>query len=388
MLPRKWLDGVGISFLGVSLLAVSLLATAACGQDDENARFGALGLRLRTETGDDVYRLNRAHFDLTGPEVLTLSTEDEPNTDSIRASLGVGDYQINLRSGWRLEREFAMGFSPVAATLTSPNPSDFSIIESQTTSVVFAFETDGRVVSFGEGEVNLTIQVTEGSPGCGLGSEPAAEGPCRCLVGAVEPCEEHPGLDGLGACRAGARQCLPAPDGQGSDWGACLGSLGPQPFDSCQIWGDDADCDGVPNGGCVCVEEQLVACGPSEVGTCRSGISTCVNGQFTECLGAVFPRPRDCTSSADNDCDGLADNLLDVVCQCVPGSVHSCEEHPGLDGVGPCRAGLRLCEAGPNNATSAFGACVGSVGPAPRDSCTQAGDDANCDGIPNGDCPE
>lgn len=82
-----------------------------------------------------------------------LLRNEDPDTDSIRASLGVGDYQINLRSGWRLEREFAMAFSPVEATLTSPNPADFSIIETQTTNVGFAFETDGQLVSFGEGEV-------------------------------------------------------------------------------------------------------------------------------------------------------------------------------------------------------------------------------------------
>jgi hypothetical protein len=39
-----------------------------------------------------------------------------------------------------------------------------------------------------------------------------------------------------------------------------------------------------------------------------------------------------------------------------------------------------------NNATSRWGACNGSVGPAFGDSCTVRGDDANCDGIPNGSC--
>src|SRR6185295_13186425 len=56
------------------------------------------------------------------------------------------------------------------------------------------------------------------------------------------------------------------------------------------------------------------------------------------------------------------------------------------DGVGICRAGQALCIAGPNNSSSALGACSGSVGPLVADSCTVAGDDSNCNGIANDGC--
>lgn len=61
---------------------------------------------------------------------------------------------------------------------------------------------------------------------------------------------------------------------------------------------------------------------------------------------ACIPGPRDCTSEADNDCDGRPDNVFDDVCACLPGAVEPCDEHPGLDGRGPCRAGTRRCVPG------------------------------------------
>jgi hypothetical protein len=98
-------------------------------------------------------------------------------------------------------------------------------------------------------------------------------------------------------------------------------------------------------------------------------------------VGAVFPAARDCGSADDNDCDGRPDDTIDNVCTCVLGDIQLCGEHPGRDGTGQCRAGQRSCELGPNNLTSRFGACTGSVGPALQDVCAAVGEDANCDGI-------
>lgn len=210
---------------------------------------------------------------------------------------------------------------------------------------------------------------------------------CRCVPGTVEPCDEHPGLDGRGICRAGQRTCIAGENNATSDWGACEGAVGPEEADSCTIAGDDADCNGTPNGGCPCVDGQTVACGPStDNGVCQFGVSTCVDGAFGPCEGAVFPASRNCASAQDNDCDGRPDDTVDNVCTCVIGDTQVCGEHPGQDGNGRCRAGTRRCEAGPNNLTSRFGACMGSVGPAAQDSCAAPGDDANCDGIRNGGC--
>lgn len=210
---------------------------------------------------------------------------------------------------------------------------------------------------------------------------------CRCLPGSVEPCDEHANLDGRGPCRAGERSCVPGEGHLTSDWGACSGSVGPGGSDSCAVAGDDGNCDGIPNGGCACVEGQTVACGPdTDNGICQRGLSTCEGGVFSECRGAVFPARRDCGSEQDNDCDGRPDNTIDSTCTCVVGDVQACGVHPGRDGNGPCKAGQQRCDPGANNVTSRFGACSGSVGPGASDSCSTSGDDSNCDGIVNGSC--
>jgi hypothetical protein len=202
---------------------------------------------------------------------------------------------------------------------------------------------------------------------------------CRCLPGSAEPCETHPGLDAIGLCRAGQRQCVLAADGLSSDWGVCLGSVGPATADSCSLRGDDADCDGTPNGGCACVDGDEQACG-SDLGVCQAGKSTCVNSRFGECVGAISPGDRDCSSSEDNDCDGRRDDSIDPVCTCTVDAIEQCNTHPGLDGKGVCRAGQRRCEGrGENNETSTFGACSDGVGPAVRNCALPV--DNDCDGL-------
>jgi hypothetical protein len=205
---------------------------------------------------------------------------------------------------------------------------------------------------------------------------------CRCVPGDAQKCEEHVGLDGKGTCRSGQQSCLAAPDKKTSDWGRCGGSIGPAEADSCSIRNDDADCDGIPNGGCVCVEGEKRDCGPPhEVGICRFGESRCTNGALTACQGAVLSTGRDCSSPLDNDCNGTRDNLVDAACTCVVGAIEACDTHPGNDGKGACVAGQRVCELSANRLTSAFGACTGSVGPQPR-SCASALDN-DCNGRPD-----
>jgi len=71
---------------------------------------------------------------------------------------------------------------------------------------------------------------------------------CLCVPGATERCDAHPGLDGVGACAAGARACLPLRDGSRSDWGLCEGSVGPS-AERCDGVLDE-DCDGEVDEGC------------------------------------------------------------------------------------------------------------------------------------------
>lgn len=137
----------------------------------------------------------------------------------------------------------------------------------------------------------------------------------------------------------------------------------------------------------ACAEGATRTCGPdSAVGNCRLGKSTCLQGVWSECEGAVLPAPRDCSSEADNDCDGRPDNTVDDTCRCAQGAHDPCGTHPGFDGNGPCKAGQRSCVLSADKLSSDWGECTGAVGPG-KDSCSVAGDDTDCDGTPNSGCP-
>lgn len=151
-----------------------------CGSGGRATDAGTLSMNLVAHVNGSTYRLRDAVFAVSGPEALELSTEGSPGDldegettgdgsgcsgaacdDALTASLLVGDYQILLREGWRLERDSGAGFDAVASRLASANPAGFAISEGTTTSVVFSFEADGRVIPFDRGTLEVTIEVEE-----------------------------------------------------------------------------------------------------------------------------------------------------------------------------------------------------------------------------------
>jgi hypothetical protein len=128
---------------------------------------------------------------------------------------------------------------------------------------------------------------------------------CGCIDGETRSC----GSD-IGSCEVGTQTCV-----NGAFSGQCVGAVGPGARDLCSARGNDANCNGIPNEGCECIDGETRSCGATDVGACSFGTQTCVNGTFTQqCVGAVNPGPRDCGSAQDNDCNGLPDNTPDAVC--------------------------------------------------------------------------
>ncbi|MCC6526795.1 MAG: hypothetical protein IT373_29370 [Polyangiaceae bacterium] len=169
---------------------------------------------------------------------------------------------------------------------------------------------------------------------------------CNCVNGQIQPC----GTD-VGACVAGTQTC------SGGAWGSCAGAVGPTTETCNNI---DDDCDGSTD------EGLTQGCG-SDVGACVAGTQTCSAGVWSACAGSVGPTGESC-NNADDDCDGLTDELLTQVC--------------GVTDVGACSLGTLTCSGG------SWGSCVGAINPV-TEICANGKDD-DCDGATDeaADCPD
>jgi Putative metal-binding motif len=181
-------------------------------------------------------------------------------------------------------------------------------------------------------------------------------------------------LPAKGECRAGKKKCQD--DGTFS---ACVGLVvptadGPGPPDRCDL--RDNDCNGTVDDNCPCSAGATADCGPSEAGRgiCKNGKKTCTPASvWGACMNAVFPSARDCTSSLDNDCNGVIDKDEDG-CKCdgkLSGATRACD----TANPGPCAAGTQTCVVATTGAT--WSRCIGPT-PGALD-CTSAIDN-NCNG--------
>src|SRR3989344_2640583 len=116
---------------------------------------------------------------------------------------------------------------------------------------------------------------------------------CSCIAGQEIEC----GIN-TGECKIEKQIC------ENEKWSEC--SSKPEG----EICSDnkDNDCDGSIDEICECAGTQTKQCGLTDICECNYGSQTCDQGYFTECIGAIYPQPRDCISNLDNDCNGINDN--------------------------------------------------------------------------------
>jgi hypothetical protein len=141
-----------------------------------------------------------------------------------------------------------------------------------------------------------------------------------------------------GNCRFGSQAC-----GDDGAWAACEGAVGPQARDRCDVGGDDADCSGVPNDGCACIDGETRACG-TNTGNCQQGTQTCVEQVWGSCDGEIAPQQFDSCAIAgdDADCNGSANSG----CPCIGSQSRPCND-----------CGTQTC----NPSARSFGACIGDA---------------------------
>jgi len=143
--------------------------------------------------------------------------------------------------------------------------------------------------------------------------------------------------------------------------------------------GDTAPCSELPDGTVINFP------GGKAQGPCALGTKLCqADGTFGKCTGAIAPGTTDCSSSADKNCDGKADNSECGVCT-VAATQYCYDGDAKTKGVGACKQGTQVCQLDASGKSTVWGPCAGEVTPAAADTC-DSGNDANCNNAPNEGC--
>jgi hypothetical protein len=163
---------------------------------------------------------------------------------------------------------------------------------------------------------------------------------------------------GIGACRSTGQLICSG----GTELNTCTpGSPQPELCD-----GIDNNCNGV-------VDEDLIQqCGVSNIGACRYGEQTCINGSWGACVGNIDPTPEIC-DGIDNDCDGVvpsdeADTDGDSTLDCKDG----CPNDPAKVEPGICGCGVADTDTDNDGILDCNDDCPDVSGPADQNGCPYA----------------
>ncbi|MFN3198937.1 MAG: vWA domain-containing protein [Bradymonadia bacterium] len=154
-------------------------------------------------------------------------------------------------------------------------------------------------------------------------------------------------------CGDGVEECI---NGQFSNCTA------PNPIEEICNNGRDDNCNGQVDEMCECQNGQQQPCG-SDLGTCQLGVQTCVNNQWSDCVGAIAPGTESC-NGLDDDCDGITDegDLCAAGQACGCGAcVDACINNE-CDGDGVCTRGFCIEDNCPDGLVCEMGNCVPGEG--------------------------
>ncbi|MDF3068462.1 MAG: hypothetical protein K0R38_4063 [Polyangiaceae bacterium] len=168
--------GLGV-FAGITFAVTGLLA--GCGSGGGSAEeHGTLRVPLSTQGPSGTsYRLRDATFEIRNqyyyysnaggeggvgstPQVVTVSSESDPNASSISVSRERGYYYVRLLPGWRMEKVEGGVATDVEATLLSNENQGVYVNAHSTSWIEYQFGIGDRALWF-NGDLNLQIQVYE-----------------------------------------------------------------------------------------------------------------------------------------------------------------------------------------------------------------------------------
>jgi hypothetical protein len=186
------------TFFG-SLVAmlIPVLSAHGCGEGDtvyiidRAVRLGQVDLGLVAYgSAGTPYRLRSAVLMVQGPDrTLFFDSEDDPEQTTLSASVSAGAYESFLQEGWRLERADAPA-APVSASLLSPNPDHFEIIEGRPTRLALRFQVEKEVVTTAPGTLEVALEVEErpSVPGVCANDSECVAGQVCCIAGLLGNC--------------------------------------------------------------------------------------------------------------------------------------------------------------------------------------------------------
>jgi len=177
------------------------------GSEETTAQSGSLELPLTSSANGHSYRLYSGYLYTSGPSYsYTDLSVDAP---SVSLSLATGHYTAYLYNPGLARDDGSGNFTPVQATLVSNNGVPFDIYDGATSSIAFAFQTDGALVRVGAGALDVRVDVTEGAAVCTPFANDCGDGswcPPTELTGAPRACIEA-GPVAVGQSCAGPRDC-------------------------------------------------------------------------------------------------------------------------------------------------------------------------------------
>ncbi|MDF3069396.1 MAG: putative secreted protein [Polyangiaceae bacterium] len=180
--------------LGMAMLlaaaSTSLMGCSSSGQSSggENESEGQLALPLVTQGASGVvYRLRDATFTISrygwmgtggtgwasgggpgGTEVVTVSSETDPNAATISVNLEEGQYFVTLQPGWHFEKQTAAGYEEVEATLLYGETQYVYVSRQSTSFAEFQFGLGGREIWL-NGDLNIGVVLYEDPSDLGYG---------------------------------------------------------------------------------------------------------------------------------------------------------------------------------------------------------------------------